>query len=156
MVKRGMPSSSATRRELVGTVGADDLNEGQGLTMGIQDGEVRAASAADRGGLLLLHHCESGTPQQVVAVRVHPLARPQDMLGRLAVPPAMSGGVTLPALLRTRMRRTRPACGPDGRRGPASTVRAVATAFVDYLTSGCICPSRPAARPPSEVVRFSR
>ena len=66
--------------------------------MGVQDGEVRAASAADWGGLLLLHHHVPGTPEQVVAVRVHSLARPQDLLGRLAMPPAMRGGVAVPAL----------------------------------------------------------
>ena len=65
--------------------------------MGVQDGEVRAASAADWGGLLPLHHHEPGASQQIVAVRVHSLTRPQDLLGRLAVPPAMRGSVTVPA-----------------------------------------------------------
>ena len=47
---------------------------------------------------MLLHHYESGAPQQIVAVGVHPFARPQDLLRRLAVPASMGGGVTVSTL----------------------------------------------------------
>ena len=66
--------------------------------MSVQYSEIGAASAADWGGLLLLHDYEAGSSQQIVVVGVHAFARPQDMLGRLSVPPAMRGGVTVSTL----------------------------------------------------------
>ncbi|MDE2861549.1 MAG: hypothetical protein OXP10_01370 [Chloroflexota bacterium] len=62
------------------------------------DGQVGAASTTDWGGLVLLHHDVPGAPQHVMGVRVHPFARPEDLLGRLAVAPSMGGSVAIRTL----------------------------------------------------------
>ena len=94
----GMPQLLRHPERVAGAIGAHDLYECQRLAMSVQYCEVRAAPAADWGGLLLLHHHIPGSSQQVVTVRVHSLARPQDLLGRVAVPPAMRGGVAASGL----------------------------------------------------------
>ena len=68
-----------------GASGTDNFNECHRFPVCVQDGQVRAASPAV-GGRQVLFHCHGTcSAQQVVPMRVHFLAGPDDLLGRIVL-----------------------------------------------------------------------
>ena len=92
---------------------------------------------------------KSGTPQQIVAVRVHSFACPQYLLGRLTVPPPIRWGGT--ALLSPNSHEMQPlSLRSRWSKSPASTVSAAATASAPTSLQADLS-VRPAARSLQEL-----
>ncbi len=77
---------------------ANDLDESLRLPVCVQNGDVGAAPPAAWSGLIVLHFHEAGSPQNIVAVGVHSLARPHYLLGWIEVLSSVRGGMIIPTL----------------------------------------------------------
>lgn len=77
---------------------ANDLNERLRLPVCVQNYDIGAAPPAAWSRLILLHFHEAGSPQHVVGVGVHSLARPHYPLGWIEVLPSVRGGMLIPTL----------------------------------------------------------